>query len=66
MMLQVADRPILKLFVDNAAIGVYQANYRLGIPMMLAVTVFEYAWKPFYLRETSRFCRVVFIALTWK
>jgi O-antigen/teichoic acid export membrane protein len=54
MMLQVADRPILKLFVDNAAIGVYQANYRLGIPMMLAVTVFEYAWKPFYLRETSR------------
>ncbi len=55
MMLQVADRPILKLFVDNAAIGVYQANYRLGIPMMLAVTVFEYAWKPFYLRETSRF-----------
>lgn len=54
MMLQVADRPILKLFVDSAAIGVYQANYRLGIPMMLAVTVFEYAWKPFYLRETSR------------
>lgn len=54
MMLQVADRPILKLFVDSATIGVYQANYRLGIPMMLAVTVFEYAWKPFYLRETSR------------
>ena len=54
MMLQVIDRPILKIFVDSASIGLYQANYRLGIPMMLAVTVFEYAWKPFYLRETSR------------
>lgn len=53
MMLQVIDRPILKLFVDSAALGVYQANYRLGIPMMMMVTVFEYAWKPFYLRETS-------------
>lgn len=55
MMLQVVDRPILKLFVDSAAVGVYQANYRLGIPMMMMVTVFEYAWKPFYLRETSAF-----------
>jgi O-antigen/teichoic acid export membrane protein len=53
IMLQVVDRPILKLFVDSAAVGVYQANYRLGIPMMMMVTVFEYAWKPFYLRETS-------------
>jgi O-antigen/teichoic acid export membrane protein len=54
MMLQVIDRPILKLFVDSSAVGLYQANFRLGIPMMLVVTVFEYAWKPFYLRETSR------------
>jgi O-antigen/teichoic acid export membrane protein len=54
IMLQVADRPILKIFVDSASVGLYQANYRLGIPMMMAVTVFEYAWKPFYLRETAR------------
>ena len=54
MMLQVVDRPILKMFVDSSAVGLYQANYRLGIPMMLMVTVFEYAWKPFYLREASR------------
>jgi O-antigen/teichoic acid export membrane protein len=54
MMLQVVDRPILKLFVDSAAVGIYQANYRLGIPMMMMVTVFEYAWKPFYLREISQ------------
>jgi O-antigen/teichoic acid export membrane protein len=24
-------------------------NYRLGIPMMIFVSMFEYAWKPFYL-----------------
>lgn len=53
MMLQVADRPIL-LFLTNAQIvAIYNVNYRLGIPMMLATTVFEYAWKPFYLTHSE-------------
>ncbi len=51
MMLQVIDRPIIKFFLGSSVLGIYQANYRLGIPMMMMVTVFEYAWKPFYLRE---------------
>lgn len=49
MILQVADRPILKALTDSAELGIYSVNYRLGIPMMLFVAVFEYAWKPFYL-----------------
>ncbi|HRP02117.1 MAG TPA: polysaccharide biosynthesis C-terminal domain-containing protein [Candidatus Kapabacteria bacterium] len=50
IILQVADRPILKeLTNSDLAITTYQVNYRLGIPMMIFVTVFEYAWKPFYL-----------------
>lgn len=49
MMLQVADRPIMMALAGSAVVGLYQANYRLGIPMLLAVLVFEYAWKPFYL-----------------
>lgn len=49
MMLQVADRPIMMALAGSATVGLYQANYRLGIPMLLAVLVFEYAWKPFYL-----------------
>ncbi len=50
IILQVADRPILKeLTGSDLAITTYQVNYRLGIPMMIFVTVFEYAWKPFYL-----------------
>ncbi len=47
--LQIGDRPILKYLTDEKAVGLYSINYRLGIPMMLMVTVFEYAWKPFYL-----------------
>lgn len=53
MMLQVADRPIMMMLAGGAAVGMYQANYRLGIPMMLAVLVFEYAWKPFYLSHRN-------------
>ncbi len=50
IILQVADRPILKeLTQSEMAITTYQVNYRLGIPMMIFVTVFEYAFKPFYL-----------------
>ena len=49
MVLQVADRPILKALTTSQEVGMYSVNYRLGIPMMLLVAVFEYAWKPFYL-----------------
>lgn len=47
--LQVADRPIMKLFVSNAEIGIYQINAKLAVPMLMFVTVFDYAWKPFFL-----------------
>jgi len=45
--LQVIDRPILEYLTDANAVGVYQANYRLGIFMMLVVSMFEFAWRPF-------------------
>ncbi|MBI5326314.1 MAG: oligosaccharide flippase family protein [Ignavibacteriae bacterium] len=49
MVLQIADRPILKLLTNSESVAMYTVNYRLGIPMMLFAGVFEYAWKPFYL-----------------
>lgn len=49
MMLQVADRPIMTAIAGSDMTGLYQANYRLGIPMMMLVAVFEFAYKPFYL-----------------
>lgn len=50
--LQVADRPILKLLTNSEIdITTYQVNYRLGIPMLIFVSVFDYAWQPFYLKH---------------
>ena len=49
IMVQVVDRPILLMMTSSAVVGLYQTNFRLAIPLMMFVTVFEYAWKPFYL-----------------
>jgi len=49
MMIQVIDRPILEALTDKATVGIYQANYRLGIFMMLVVSMFDFAWRPFFM-----------------
>jgi len=51
IMVQVADRPIMLMLTSASVVGMYQTNFRLAIPMMMFVTVFEYAWKPFYLNH---------------
>lgn len=48
MAVQVIDRPILRALTNDATVGIYQANYRLGIFMMLIVSMYDYAWRPFY------------------
>lgn len=53
IMVQMADRPIMMASVGSAAVGLYQTNFRLALPMMLFGTVFEYAWKPFYLNHRN-------------
>lgn len=54
MVIQVVDRPILKALTNDETVGIYQANYRLGIFMMLFVSMFDYAWRPFFLKNASR------------
>ncbi|OGU69747.1 MAG: hypothetical protein A3H45_11845 [Ignavibacteria bacterium RIFCSPLOWO2_02_FULL_55_14] len=49
--LQVIDRPLVRALTDDATVGIYQLNYRLGIFMMLAVGMFDYAWRPFFLQH---------------
>lgn len=51
MMIQVVDRPILRLLTDDTTVGIYQANYRLGVFMMLVVQMYDYAWRPFFLNH---------------
>jgi O-antigen/teichoic acid export membrane protein len=53
MMIQVIDRPILEALSGKAVVGIYQANYRLGIFMMLIVSMFDFAWRPFFLSHAS-------------
>ncbi len=53
MSVQVIDRPILKYLTDDATVGLYQANYRLGIVMMMVVNMFDAAWRPFFLEKKA-------------
>jgi O-antigen/teichoic acid export membrane protein len=54
MITQVIDRPILLALTNAATVGIYQANYKLGIFMMLFVSMFQYAWQPFFFKNASR------------
>ncbi len=53
MMIQVVDRPILEAMTDVSTVGIYQVNYRLGIFMMLIVSTFDFAWRPFFLSHST-------------
>ncbi|MBZ0200092.1 MAG: oligosaccharide flippase family protein [Ignavibacteriaceae bacterium] len=53
MLIQVIDRPIMEHLQGLAALGVYQANYKLGIFMMLFVNMFQFAWQPFFLQNAK-------------
>jgi len=51
-LIQVINRPMLfAITKDATAVGIFQANYRLGIFMMLFVSMFEFAWRPFFMQN---------------
>lgn len=54
MAVQVIDRPILLFLTDKTSVGIYQANYRMGIFMMLVVSMFDQAWRPFFLERMKQ------------
>lgn len=49
IILQVSDKLFYQAMASSQAVGMYGQNYKLGIPMMMLVSMFETAWKPFYL-----------------
>lgn len=53
MVVQVIDRPVVLAMTDSSTLGIYQANYKLGIFMMLFVSMFQYAWQPFFLNNAK-------------
>jgi O-antigen/teichoic acid export membrane protein len=53
MVVQVIDKPIMQYLTDLKTVGIYNANYKLGIFMMLIVAMFDYAWRPFFLNNAK-------------
>lgn len=51
IMIQVIDRPIVLHLTDLDTLGLYQTGHKLGIFMMLVVSMFQYAWQPFFLNN---------------
>jgi len=51
-LVQVINRPMLYAMTGDAnSVGIFQANYKLGIFMMLFVSMFEFAWRPFFMQN---------------
>jgi len=53
MIVQVIDVPIIRELTNQSTLGIYRANYKLGIFMMLFVSMFHYAWQPFFLTNAK-------------
>ena len=53
MMVQMIDVPIMRELTNDSTVGIYRANYKLGIFMMLFVSMFQFAWQPFFLENAK-------------
>ena len=56
MILEFADRKMLEFLIPGNslhAVGIYGAGYKLGALMLLLVYAFNYAWRPYFLRENN-------------
>tara|TARA_B110000263_G_C15267380_1_gene491790 strand:+ start:67 stop:1509 length:1443 start_codon:yes stop_codon:yes gene_type:complete len=51
---ELIDRYMINWLVDENAVGLYSASYRLGIFMLIIVVAFKFAWQPFYLKQADR------------
>ncbi len=50
MIMELADRYILKYMTDMETVGLYSAGYKLGMLMLLLVMGFNMGWQPFFLK----------------
>ncbi|MDR0291276.1 MAG: oligosaccharide flippase family protein, partial [Elusimicrobium sp.] len=50
---QVIDKPLLTYLAGLHAVGVYQANFKVGVFMMLIASMFDAAWRPFFLQHAK-------------
>ena len=78
MINEVADKILMKYLLPNPAtaesqLGIYGANYKLAILMMLFIQMFRYAFEPFFFAEEKKrnskliYAQVMnwFVAFVW-
>lgn len=53
LLISVIDKPILVHLVGLTQVGIYQANFKIGVFMMLLVSMFDQAWRPFFLAHAK-------------
>lgn len=53
LLVSVIDKPILVHLAGPAQVGIYQANFKIGVFMMLVVSMFDQAWRPFFLAHAK-------------
>ncbi len=53
LLVSVIDKPILVQLVGLSSVGIYQANFKIGVFMMLVVSMFDQAWRPFFLAHAK-------------
>lgn len=53
MIVQIIDVPLMRELTNESTLGIYRANYKLGIFMLLFVSMFNYAWQPFFLTNAK-------------
>ena len=53
LFVSVIDKPILVHLAGPAQVGIYQANFKIGVFMMLIVSMFDQAWRPFFLAHAK-------------
>ena len=49
LLVSVIDKPLLVHLIGLEQVGIYQANFKIGVFMMLIVSMFDQAWRPFFL-----------------
>lgn len=54
IMVNVIDKPLLSHLAGLSEVGIYQANFKIGVFMMLAVSMFDQAWRPFFIQASAK------------
>ena len=54
IMVNVIDKPLLSHLAGLDQVGIYQANFKIGVFMMLAVSMFDQAWRPFFIQASQK------------